>query len=187
MSAKWVSTRTEEICPECGAELQCLAGSSAHPTNWHCSKNCGLEAWSSTKPAARVHQAKPAQPPKEPTQTERLQRKLAAAVWICSFGEQCGIKAKHQLTDIPLEDIHVRKEAAELLISALTAWLKEQPLLVIEQIETQQRERLDWLFQEPLHSESSEALSLRPRKAGDGSHAHEDPHHPNPPNIPTDK
>lgn len=97
MSSEWVNTNTQEICPECGASLQCLAGSSDHPNNWYCAKECGWQAWTSTKPPARLHHAKPLNEQKELTPTERLHRKLASAVWICSFGEQCGIKAKQKI------------------------------------------------------------------------------------------
>lgn len=187
MSGEWVNTGTQEICPECGASLQCLAGSSAHPNNWHCAKECGWQAWTSTKPPARLHRAKPAQAPEEPTPTERLHRKLASAVWICSFGEQCGIKAKHQLTDAPLEDIHVRKEAAELLISVLAVLLKALPPQTIEQIATSQSERLSWIFEPEQHSESnSSELHHQPPK-GDCYATDAGLHHPHPPSTPADK
>lgn len=123
---------------------------------------------------------------KEPTPTERLQSKLSAAVWICSFGELCGIKAKHRLTDIPLDDIHVRKEAAELLISVLIASLKALPHHAIEQIETQQQQRLAWLYEEPVHSESTAALSPHQSLGGEGSNTHQDQNHHHPTNTSTD-
>lgn len=31
-------------CPKCKKEAECLAGRSAHPSNWYCS-HCGWEAW----------------------------------------------------------------------------------------------------------------------------------------------
>jgi hypothetical protein len=41
-----------DSCPHCGSELKCLAGRSAHPTNWYCINNhCGYQAWD---PAARL-------------------------------------------------------------------------------------------------------------------------------------
>lgn len=34
-------------CPKCGGPLRCLAGESAHPSNWFCEdeKGCGWQAW----------------------------------------------------------------------------------------------------------------------------------------------
>ena len=39
--------RIENPCPKCGAPMQCLSGSSAHPNNWYCTdiEGCGYEAW----------------------------------------------------------------------------------------------------------------------------------------------
>lgn len=35
------------VCPNCGAELICMGGCSAHPLNWYCPNvdSCGWAAW----------------------------------------------------------------------------------------------------------------------------------------------
>lgn len=40
-----------EVCPKCGASLECLGGCSAHENNWYCSneEGCGWQAWDRSK------------------------------------------------------------------------------------------------------------------------------------------
>ena len=37
----------ETKCPECGGDLACLSGRSAHESNWYCrdEEGCGWQAW----------------------------------------------------------------------------------------------------------------------------------------------
>ena len=37
-----------DTCPKCKGPIACLAGESAHPSNWYCvdEKGCGWQAWS---------------------------------------------------------------------------------------------------------------------------------------------
>lgn len=36
----------ENACPRCGGTMNCLAGRSAHPSNWYCENpECGYQAW----------------------------------------------------------------------------------------------------------------------------------------------
>lgn len=42
--------RKMNICPKCKGEMCCLAGESAHPSNWYCKDEdgCGYQAWNAS-------------------------------------------------------------------------------------------------------------------------------------------
>ena len=44
----------DDKCPRCGGPLECLAGFSAHPSNWYCKNEagCGWQAWRNHSHAA---------------------------------------------------------------------------------------------------------------------------------------